>query len=225
MLNYAATVTAEPMDHYFQDRSRHLTKRRRTRSALIDGAIATVAERGVADASIREITSRVGLSNGTFYNHFEDRDDLIREAASAVAEEITRDVAAAVSEVDEGLGKIVLSTELFIERALSMPDWAKLIVSAVRSVGGIRGDLSQHLRADIALAVEQGAVEDPPNRLLYDQVGALVGLAIETQLARGRSREVDRQTCESILRLLGLTPKRARRSVDSWLGTRSVPEP
>ena len=201
------------MRHYFQDRATDFAKRGRTRSALIDGAIATVAERGLAKASIKEITARVGLSNGTFYNHFDDREDLIRHAAFAVAEVITNDIAQMVAEIEDGLGKIVVSTDAFMVRALAMPDWAKLIVSASQSVGAIRHDLGKHLRADVALAVEQGTLEQIPNRLLYNQVGALVALAIETQLARGESTEVRQQTCEAVLRLLGLTPKRASRVV------------
>ena len=205
------------MRHYFQDRSVGLAKRGRTRSALIDGAIATIAERGVAGASIKEITTRVGLSNGTFYNHFEDREQLIRDAAYAVAEVITDDIAAMVAEVDEGLGKIVISTDAFIRRAVEMPDWAALIVSVSGNVGEVRQDLGKHLRADVAHALNQGAFEDTPNTLFYDQVGALVSLAIEAILAGRGGAKIRRQTCESILRLLGLTPHRARRVVASYL--------
>jgi AcrR family transcriptional regulator len=205
------------MRHYFQDRSVNLAKRGRTRSALIDGAIATIAERGLAGASIKEITANVGLSNGTFYNHFKDRDDLIVHTAYAIAQVIADEIAEMVAEVDDGVGKIVLSTDAFVKRALEMPDWAKLIVSASRNFGEIRNDIGKHLRADVARAVEQGKLSEVPNRLLFEQIGALVALAIEVQVARGRDEQVGRQTCEAILRLLGMTPARAHRAVGSFL--------
>lgn len=37
------------------------------------------ARRGVRDAKIEEIAARAGVSVGTVYNHFEDRDTLLRE--------------------------------------------------------------------------------------------------------------------------------------------------
>ncbi len=205
------------MRHYFQDLSRQSSKRERTRSVLIDGAIATVAERGLSDASIKAITESVGLSNGTFYNHFDDREQLFREAAIAAAEAIADQIAAEVASVDEGIGRIVISTDAFIKRTVEQPDWAAMIVDAAHHIGEIRHDLGRHLRADVAMAVELGELEEAPNRFLIDQVGALVALGIEAQLKRGRNKKVRRQTCEAVLRLLGLTPVQARRAVGRWV--------
>ena len=201
------------MRHYFQEGSLKRSKRERTRSVLLDGAIATVAAQGMHGASVKAITESVGLSNGTFYNHFDSREELFRVAALSVAETITDEIAADVQDTDDGIARIVRSTDAFMTRALAMPDWAAMIVDAARHIADIRGDIGHHLRADVGRALAQGRIEAKPDRFLVEQIGTLVALAIEVQLTRGRSRRIRVQTCESILRLLGMTPHAARREV------------
>ncbi|NYT65291.1 TetR/AcrR family transcriptional regulator [Alcaligenaceae bacterium] len=47
------------------------------REALFQAAAEVVGERGYQDASITLITQRAGVAQGTFYNHFESRQDIL----------------------------------------------------------------------------------------------------------------------------------------------------
>jgi AcrR family transcriptional regulator len=53
------------------------------RQALIEGAIALIAEQDVDSLSLREVARRVGVSHAAPYRHFPDKDSLL----AAVAEE------------------------------------------------------------------------------------------------------------------------------------------
>jgi AcrR family transcriptional regulator len=53
------------------------------RQALIDGAIALIAEQDVSSLSLREVARRVGVSHAAPYRHFQDKESLL----AAVAEE------------------------------------------------------------------------------------------------------------------------------------------
>lgn len=53
------------------------------RQALIDGAIALIAEQDVGSLSLREVARRVGVSHAAPYRHFSDKESLL----AAVAEE------------------------------------------------------------------------------------------------------------------------------------------
>ena len=205
------------MRHYFQDKSARLGKRERTRSILIDGAIATIAERGLQGASIKEIASAAGVANGTFYNHFEDRDQILREAAAAVAKELTDDVARMVADVHDGIGRIIISTNAFIEKAVAAPDWGRLIVDAAHHAVEVRHEIGEHFHNDVALAIEQGRIDEVPPPFLVHQIGALIALAIELQIREGKDERILAQTCEAVLKLLGLSPARARRAVEKHL--------
>ncbi|MDP3326763.1 TetR family transcriptional regulator, partial [Parvibaculum sp.] len=65
-------------------------KRERTRSALLDAAVEVVAEKGGEAAKISDITTAAGLANGTFYTHFNDKAEILREAAYGIAFEVVR---------------------------------------------------------------------------------------------------------------------------------------
>jgi AcrR family transcriptional regulator len=60
---------------------RPLRERLRTETAraISEAAEQVFARRGVRDARMEEIAARAGVSVGTVYNHFEDRETLLRE--------------------------------------------------------------------------------------------------------------------------------------------------
>ena len=49
----------------------------RRREHLLDAAAAVVSERGFARATIREIAARAGVADGTLYNYFADKEELL----------------------------------------------------------------------------------------------------------------------------------------------------
>jgi AcrR family transcriptional regulator len=66
-------------------------KRQRTREALIEAALAVVAERGFAGASLEEIARRAGMSRGAIYSNFADREDLLMAAVLTQGMTLDRD--------------------------------------------------------------------------------------------------------------------------------------
>jgi AcrR family transcriptional regulator len=51
------------------------------RAALVDAAIALIAERGVRGFSLAELSRRLGVTTAAPYRHFADRDDLLAAVA------------------------------------------------------------------------------------------------------------------------------------------------
>jgi AcrR family transcriptional regulator len=56
-------------------------KRARTRQLLIDAAIAVVRERGFANLSMEAVAARAGVTRGSIYGNFRDRNDLMLAVA------------------------------------------------------------------------------------------------------------------------------------------------
>src|SRR5262245_51755455 len=54
-----------------------------TAEAILVAAEEVLAEEGVHAASVQAIAARAGVSVGTLYNHFRDRDDIIRALLEA----------------------------------------------------------------------------------------------------------------------------------------------
>lgn len=56
-----------------------------TRQRLFDAAVQTVGESGYAAASIAAITARAKVAQGTFYNYFESRQDLLDQLLPSIS--------------------------------------------------------------------------------------------------------------------------------------------
>ncbi|MGH3056585.1 MAG: TetR/AcrR family transcriptional regulator, partial [Gaiellaceae bacterium] len=73
--------------------ARRGAKRTRTRAQLLDAALRVFARKGTGAAPIHEITAEAGVANGTFYNYFRTREELVEAAslhlAGRFADEIT----------------------------------------------------------------------------------------------------------------------------------------
>lgn len=86
------------MNRYSQSETHVRPLRERLRAetvkAISDAAEEVFARRGVRDARMEEIAARAGVSVGTLYNHFDDRDallrDLIERRRQALAKKLDR---------------------------------------------------------------------------------------------------------------------------------------
>lgn len=68
----------------------------RIRRALFDAAARVVGEFGYAEASIARITEAAGVAQGTFYNYFASRQDLLNQLLPALGEEMLAHIATEV---------------------------------------------------------------------------------------------------------------------------------
>lgn len=194
-------------------------KRERTRAALLDATIKVVAEKGMESLKITDITTAADMANGTFYNYFNDKDEILREAAFGIGVEISRQLDADMSDITDAPTRVVTATARFIAIASEQPDWAAVMLDSADHVPQLQDEVGLYLRKDLMLGVEQGKFDVDVTRFLVDQVMALIAVVIRAQLKEGPDPERTSQTCESLLRLLGMSPARSRKIVASTLGT------
>ena len=69
-------------------RGSRLEKSELLRRSLLQAAAAVVGEVGYANASIALITAKVGVAQGTFYNYFESRQDILDKLLPTLGEEM-----------------------------------------------------------------------------------------------------------------------------------------
>jgi AcrR family transcriptional regulator len=60
-----------------------------TRARLLDGAKQVFEEDGFLEARISDIAERAGLSHGSFYHYFESKEEIFREVAAAIDEQLS----------------------------------------------------------------------------------------------------------------------------------------
>jgi AcrR family transcriptional regulator len=67
-----------------------------TRSRLLEAAKAVFEEDGFLEARISDIAERAGLSHGSFYHYFDSKEQIFREVAKAIEDELEAPVDAVI---------------------------------------------------------------------------------------------------------------------------------
>lgn len=90
MKNQRKPATAAPAIPRETRKSRpsRAEKAEATRARLFEAAIEIVGELGYAGASVALITARANVAQGTFYNYFESRQDLLDQLLPAISERL-----------------------------------------------------------------------------------------------------------------------------------------
>ncbi|MEM9513295.1 MAG: TetR/AcrR family transcriptional regulator [Actinomycetota bacterium] len=130
-------------------------KKERTRRQLLDAAIAVIAERGEAFTA-SDVTTRAEMSAGTFYNYFDDRDQLIQAVVPDVIDAFAADSDVTVDEPDPAR-RFAVITARALHRAVDSPDEFRALLrldAAQRLI--VDGAPMRFLRADIATGVAAG---------------------------------------------------------------------
>ncbi len=200
---------------YFQDKARKQPKKERTKAILLDGIVETVAQYRLDGTTIKEIVEIAGVSHGTFYNHFENRDEAIRVAASSVADEIVAEIIKTIdmpAKDDEAMAAIIYA---FMAAAITIPSWSKMLYATVGMLDSRVDRSSKRLEMQIERGVSNGVFRVSVTPLLSLQVRAIQALAIKTTNIDSDFRDTLSETCEAVLRLLGRSSSEAAAAVKS----------
>ena len=177
----------------------------RTRRALLDGGRRVIADKGVGAASIAEIVAEAGVSQPSFYNHFEDKEDLLHA--------IVRDF----FEAEGAKKREVLSTVEDPAEALAIAAKRSLAVAALDPVvawvfvraSGTRDLLRPPDVDPLAAAIERGMCsgrfnEADPNTVALMIRGA--SFPVLRRLLEGRApADMAEQFAVLVLQMLGLS--------------------
>jgi AcrR family transcriptional regulator len=197
--------------HLFREQTTGKKKRERTRSALLDSAISVFASKGFEATRIIDITTHAEMANGTFYNYYQDKDELLRDVAAGLAVEITGRINDEMEGLNHGPTRVALATARLLKIARREPEWLNVLLEGLFIVPELQSATVQYLRQDLEMGIEQGHFTIGINLLLVNQILSLIRAAL--LLDPDMSDATIAQTCEAVLRLLGMTPKRASKLV------------
>lgn len=92
------------------------------REALIDAAIALIAEVGPTAFTLREVARRAGVSHNAPYRHFRDKDALTTAVATEGYRELTEAMRGAAAKQSQALARLKCAGLAYIEFALRRPE-------------------------------------------------------------------------------------------------------
>ena len=188
-------------------------RKARTRQALVDAAVRLIAEGRGERASVQEITEAADIGFGSFYNHFESKEQLFDMASREVLERWGQMIDRACAGVSDPAEVFSMSLRISARLGWTHPEVARFITGAGLDLLELPGGLAPRALRDIEAGQAAGQFSVADAEVALSAVaGGLIGLLRLHQRYPERVEEssVD-ELAEACLRLLGLPGAKARR--------------
>jgi AcrR family transcriptional regulator len=188
-------------------------RKARTRHALIEAAVRLIAEGRGDRASIQEITETADIGFGSFYNHFDSKEQLFQAAAEEVMERWGQMIDRATASISDPAEVFAVGLRISGRLGWTHPDIAGFLTGTGLDALDIPIGLAPRALRDIQAGQAAGRFTVPDAEIALSAVaGGLLGLLRMCQRHPERVTEasVD-QLAEAVLRLLGLPAPEAAR--------------
>ncbi len=198
MANAALAGTPRP--------SRLDRRKARTRQALIDAAVRLIAEGRGDRASIQEITEAADIGFGSFYNHFDSKDELFATASGEVLERWGQMIDRACEGIADPAEVFAVSFRISGRLGWTHPEMARFLTGRGLDLVNAPTGLAPRALRDIVAGQAAGRFTVPDAEVALSAVaGGLLGLLHQHER---RPEHIDQaivdQLAEAILRMLGI---------------------
>lgn len=109
----------------------------RTRTRILDAAASVFAEHGYADSSLRDIAEVAGIKAGSFYYHFDSKEELVQEVMRSGIVQIHEHVEEAVSALGDDArpqDRLRVAIRAHVESVLERTDYARALMRTSNQV-------------------------------------------------------------------------------------------
>jgi AcrR family transcriptional regulator len=186
-------------------------RKQRTRTALIKAAQSLIAA-GKLNVPVLEITQAADVGMGSFYNHFQSKEELFEAAVGDVLHSHGAVLDLLTADIEDPAAVFACSFRLTGRFFRARPQESRILLANAGALLSSDRGLAPRARRDINAAVAAGRfhVEDPELTLAV-AAGALLGLGylLQSQPDRDAGRTADAVT-EDVLRLFGMSAEGAR---------------
>jgi AcrR family transcriptional regulator len=175
--------------------------RARTRNLLLDAAVRVFSRKGAGGAALHEIAAEAGLSNGSFYNYFRTREELVAAASLRLAESLFAEISASSARVSDPAERVAIGSRRFVLKAMHDPTWGAAVLRVWASSPALQAHTGAGLLADLragrrrgrlrfanepaAVDLVQGAVLAGMRRVLEGRAAEQHGAAVAALVLRG----------------------------------------
>lgn len=190
--------------------TRGARRRSRTRQRLTDAARSLIAEKGVEGLRIAEITERADVALGSFYNHFESKEELVEAVVEETIAAMTRGIEETMVTLEDPAEAVSYANRAFIRLSWEHRELASLMVNLDQADAHMERAVLPYALAALQRGIAAGRFEvHDPHMTLIGIVGAT--LALMRAILDGRcGEEAEQLHAESVLRSLGLEKDDAR---------------
>lgn len=202
-----------------EPRTRGYRKKERTRRQLVTAGLRVLAEKGQG-LTVSDVVAEAEVSNGTFYNYFADREELL----DALAEHSALALAASVAKepIEDPARRFATATMRVLQLASEDDTWARVVLRLISRPGsGI--ELGRYLREDLAAGFAEGRFDTGPDDATLDQVAGLITMTIRRIVEGNAAPDACERAVERGLRALGVdAPEAARLAAEALPDVRTA---
>lgn len=157
-----------------------LPKRDRTRRQLLEAALRVISARGVAGTTVQEIAAVAGMANGTVYNHFTTKEEVVRAVALWLAETLCRRISDSVQRAPEGAERMAVGNRRYLWLAEQSPAWALLLLDVAAAEPITFAEVQAFVVADLKLGIKQKAFRIASEAAALDLIGGTITQAMRS---------------------------------------------
>lgn len=122
----------------------------------MNAALRLFAVKDAGETSIAEVSAEAEVANGTFYNYFKTKEELLEASAFSLAESLVSEAVQLMPDIADGAERMALGGMLFLKKARNDADWGWALIR----VAAAAPRMSELLRAqplkDMQKAIKAG---------------------------------------------------------------------
>jgi AcrR family transcriptional regulator len=189
---------------------RRARKAEETRRRLLAGARALMASGGPDAVTIASITSKADIGQGTFYNYFANRDEVIDAVILDEVEALGSRLDRLTSGMTDAAEIYAFSLRHLMHTAVSDPVWGWLVVRMGIAQQGLLTRLGPRAARDLKIGIASGRFDIPDLEVATATTFGSLLAVMRDYLRSGSKEDPSDVYAEHLLRMVGLAPAEAR---------------
>jgi len=183
---------------------RNERRKARTRASLLDAARTLFARQGFEHTAIADITDRADLGVGSFYNHFDSKEDLLAALLEQAFSEQLTALDSRRRDVTDPAEAVAIAHRHWIRLTTDGPEWAWLVVRLETSFELVVATQGDSARKDLERGIENGRFLVSNREIALQASGGALIAAMRTMLAGAEIPQADSIHAEGVLRMFGV---------------------
>ncbi|MFT0138967.1 TetR/AcrR family transcriptional regulator [Alcanivoracaceae bacterium MT1] len=163
------------------------------------------ARAGVGSLALNTLAEEAGVSNGTTYNGFRSREQVLEAVGLELAVQLSEQILIVSEAVDRQRRRTPQHRRTHLhEQSPHDPDWTRALITVVRYAEGMRSALATYLRADLQAGRRQGDFHNAHEEMAMSMVISATLGAMNLLVEDGEVGHADRIAAEMVLQALGV---------------------
>ena len=192
-----------------RNRATGLKRRIKTRAALVEAATRVVLKRGLEVPVIDDFISEAGISRGSFYNHFQTKEELFDAVVVHLRGALGKFFETAKQEIDNPAERLAFGIRFLIHSSVDYPKWSLLLQPMVGRLNQAEAWIRRGPKADLKAAIAKGYFPSQNIDVGVDLVIGATSEAVRAVASFRRPKDYPEQIATQVLCGLGMDRKEA----------------